>query len=323
MSESDQAMRNQDQTAVVLGAGGLLATPVTARLAADGYRVQVLGRHRPAGLPTDHPQISWRRFDALSPGSWVPPTGAVVISLLPIWLLGRLVPRMEHARFLVAFSSTSATAYRDSPDPAERQLAVRLQQAEQTVAMQASQLGLAFSILRPTMIYGGGAESGLSAIGCWIDRFGVFPVAAPANGLRQPVHAGDLAAAAVAVVDCPAAIGQTFALGGGEIIRYRQMVERLIEQTGRRGRVVALPAPVLRLGYATLGKMLNKIGSAGAIERMNAHQTFPIEPARQAFGYAPRPFRLAPADIPPRAEPAGSKARRAWRSGVFWRRLVQ
>jgi nucleoside-diphosphate-sugar epimerase len=197
---------------------------------------------------------------------------------------------LQPARRLVAFSSTSATAYSESPDPSERRLAQQLCQAEGSLRQEADLLGLGLTILRPTIIYGGGSEGGLAAIVRLAERFGFVPIAAPARGLRQPVHTDDLAAAAVAVLDCTAAIGETFEIGGGEILSYWDMVERLIRLANRPSHILPVPAPLLRLGFGLLGKRLLGFGSPGAIDRMNTDQAFSIQPAKQAFNYSPRPF---------------------------------
>jgi UDP-glucose 4-epimerase len=63
----------------------------------------------------------------------------------------------------------------------------------------------------------------------------------PGKGLRQPVHADDLAAAALAALDLPAAEGQSFNLGGAETLSYRQMIQRIFEALGQNPRFLRVP----------------------------------------------------------------------------------
>ena len=52
-----------------------------------------------------------------------------------------------------------------------------------------------------TMIYDGVTDGNIAAIAAFIRRRGWFPVAGPARGLRQPVHAADVAAACLAALE--------------------------------------------------------------------------------------------------------------------------
>ena len=78
-----------------------------------------------------------------------------------------------------------------------------------------------WTVLRPALIYGLGLDRNVTAAARFIRRWHCFPLGGPGKGLRQPVHADDLAAAALAALDLPAAEGQSFNLGGGETLSYR------------------------------------------------------------------------------------------------------
>ena len=64
----------------------------------------------------------------------------------------------------------------------------------------AAERGIACTVFRPTLIYGAGTDRSLAPIARFARRWRVLPVPLGANGLRQPVHARDLAAACVAVL---------------------------------------------------------------------------------------------------------------------------
>jgi nucleoside-diphosphate-sugar epimerase len=118
------------------------------------------------------------------------------------------------ARGLVATSSMSASK-RDSPVEADRALSARLRAGEAAVIAQCERLGIAWTILRPTMIYGAGLDRNLTPVARMARRTRVLPMP-QASGLRQPVHAEDVALAAIAAVRDGAAAGRIVEIGGGE-----------------------------------------------------------------------------------------------------------
>lgn len=82
-------------------------------------------------------------------------------------------------------------------------------------------------ILRPTLIYGRGRDRNITVIARFIRRFGFFPVLGRATGLRQPVHAEDVALACHRALEAPAATNRAYNISGGETVTYREMVRRV------------------------------------------------------------------------------------------------
>ena len=109
------------------------------------------------------------------------------------WLLPPHLAALRAAgvRRLVCFSSTSMLAKADSPRP----LSARSPASPRPKRRwpQAASPGL---LLRPTLIYGLGLDRNVTAAARFIRRWHFFPLGGPGPGLRQPVHADDLAAAA-------------------------------------------------------------------------------------------------------------------------------
>ncbi len=294
-------MIEDKKRAVILGANSLVSPYLVRRLAALGYQGELLGRHRPlAASGGGDVGFSWTRFDIEKPEAWRAPTGALVFSLAPLWLIPQLIPTVSEAGHLVALSSTSTLAYAKSADPREFGLSSRLLKAEEQVLAAAHNAGLRCTILRPTMIYGQAQDLNITNIITFVDRWGFFPLAAPGKGLRQPVHADDVAAAAIAATQSSATPGRIYEIGGAETLTFRDMVISALRQAGRPTRILALPAGLLRMGVKIVGRILPHVNAAGMIARMNQDQAFSIEAARQAFGYAPRAFQLDPDDVPRR-----------------------
>ena len=286
-------MHSDPGFALILGASSQITPFLSHRLGALGYKGQCIGRNPPPGDAPLHSGFAWRQADLADASEWPIPTGAIVFSMLPLWLLPSHVPALAAAgiRQVVAFGSTSLFTKTESPDPAERDLVRRLADAEAATAAACRQAGIPFTILRPTLIYGSGRDKNVTAVARFISRFGFFPVAYPAKGLRQPVHADDLAAAAVAAIGNARAYDRAFNLPGGETLTYCEMVGRIFRHLQRTPRILHLPAWLLRAAMSLVQDRLPYSYSPSLFLRMNQDLAFDMGPAREALGYAPRPFR--------------------------------
>ncbi|MEO6378029.1 MAG: epimerase, partial [Caulobacteraceae bacterium] len=116
-----------------------------------------------------------------------------------------------------------------------------------------------------------------------------LPLSGRGEGLRQPVHADDLAAGALAAAASPATIGKSYDLPGGETLSYRAMASRLFEAQGRTPRILTMPPPLWRLTLALAAPLLP--GATAAMgDRMAEDLTFDPASAARDFGWAPRRF---------------------------------
>jgi nucleoside-diphosphate-sugar epimerase len=157
--------------------------------------------------------------------------------------------------------------------------AVRLE-AEQ--AVQASRL--AWTILRPTMIYGTQRDRNISRLLGWLSRWPVVPVCG--NGLWQPIHVEDLADAVVAALNSPAAVGRAYNVAGGPpALRFSELVRVAGRAVGRD--VVLLPVP-LRL--AVVLARLTGVVRPEQVWRLAEDKAFDSSDACRDFGFAPRGF---------------------------------
>lgn len=236
-------------------------------------------------------------LDAEDPQSFAPDFAFEnVIVCAPIWLVSdELLERLYSLGMtrLVAFSSTSVLTKTQSTDSYEQAVVAKLAVGEQRIMDFCTGAGIAWTILRPTLIYDEGHDQNVTQIMRTIERLGFFPVAGKADGRRRPVHARELAAAALQAVQSPNAGNKAYNLSGGEMLTYRQMVARIFRAMGRTPRIVRLPLFVWRAGFAAL-RILRRGREGGAnVEmalRMSQHMDFNHEDATQDFGYAPGPF---------------------------------
>jgi nucleoside-diphosphate-sugar epimerase len=277
-----------ERHAVILGATSQIAPYLVTTLANHGWSGILVSRGDPDFTV---PGFSVVRADVTAVERIAALNHAVVISLLPLWICAHVLARCDQPRQVIAFSSTSVVTKRTSTDSDERQLAARLQAAEDDLKRHCAQTKIPWTLLRPTMIYGAQRDQNVTAMARFIRRFGFFPIAAPGRGLRQPVHVEDLAAAAFNAIDNPAAANRLFSLPGGETLSYRAMVERVFDAAGKKPRVLTLPTWSLRVALPAARPFLPARYGSALFERMNEDLAFDIQPAQQALQFQPRHFQ--------------------------------
>ncbi|WP_188310320.1 NAD-dependent epimerase/dehydratase family protein [Arenimonas fontis] len=248
----------------------------------------------------DRPGLRWTQGGLPDFAPAPEPAPAAVISLGPLDLFARWFEAcpLAPAR-VVALGSTSVHGKRDSPDPAERALVETLTAAEARLAAAAAARGTALTLLRPTLVYGRGRDRNLSRLVRLARRLGWLPLPAEARGLRQPVHADDVAAAVLAALRAPQARPGLFDLPGGETLAYDEMVARALAAGAPGARLRRLPGPLFRAGVrlARLSGRLDVAGE-GVLARMDRDLVYDGAPVRDALGLQPRPFRPGPACFP-------------------------
>lgn len=276
---------------LVIGATGQIGRNVLRR--ADDRTV--LGLARCPALLTERNSLKTVAFDlarALPVLSEDWPQA--VIATVPIWLLSPHLDELADrgVRRLICFSTTSLFGKAETRNAHERAVVTRVRDAETRLQMRAQARAVGLTILRPTLIYGEGQDRTVAAAARFIRRFGFYPVYGRAAGKRQPVHADDLAAAALAALECDNTIGRSYALGGGETLAYREMIGRIFTVLGRSPRI--LPVPMLPALLGVAGTLVPGSELTGDVaRRMNADLDFDDGSATRDFDYAPRPFLQA------------------------------
>lgn len=273
--------------ALVFGGSGQIGERLLLKLRAAGWKVLAFSRSPQPVLEG----VQWRQGDLSQPWGGSERFDAI-FSCGPLDHFARWYAGSEiDAARVVAFGSTSIEVKQDSADAAERDVAQRLRQAEALLFSNAAKRGVASTVLRPTLVYGAGRDKTLTSIAALASRTGFFVLPTSAAGLRQPVHVQDLADAAMAVVDHPITAGKAYALGGGEVLAYHQMVARTLASLPGRPRLLRVPGWLFAgaVSVAHLGGRLHSLNAA-VIQRMAEPLVFDLEPARRDFGYAPIAF---------------------------------
>ena len=263
------------KTALVFGASGQLGAPLLERLNDAGWRVFAVSRQSHSDAPGRH----WLGGD-LAGVRGLPDAVDAIFSCGPLDLFARWHAQATiRAPRIVAFGSTSAATKHGSADDDERDLARRLLGAEAALFAQAELRGAHATMLRPTLVYGAGRDATLTRIAALAGRWGHFLLPRRSDGLRQPVHVADLAAAAFAACTAAATHGRSYDLPGGETLPYREMVQRVLACLQPRPVLHELPMPLFRLtgasrpSPASEGRWLSRAGATRGADRALAALT--------------------------------------------------
>ena len=297
---------DREPFAVIFGATSLVGRYLTKRLADNGFDGLCLSRRAEPTRYETPPGFAWK---TVSEGeSLRVPASTTFFSLAPISALPALVGRTTGGVRLIALSTSSVLFKAESSNPDERHLAQALRQAETEVQSVCQDRGIAWTIFRPTLVYDPGHDRNVSTIAAFVRRFGVFPIAWPGTGRRQPIHADDVAQAMTVAAGVPDARGAIFDLPGGETLTYRVMVRRIFESSGRRPVLLYLPLGLARVAFNAWRAVTGAEYSVASLERMNMDLTLDPAPVRKALGITCRPFRPDPPEPLRRRRTAGRRS---------------
>jgi nucleoside-diphosphate-sugar epimerase len=165
----------------------------------------------------------------------------------------------------------------------------RLAEAEDKIALACARNNIEWTILRPTLIYDPGRDTNITPLSRLIRRFGFMPLVGGGSGLRQPVHAEDLAIGAIAAASSASAANKFYSLPGGETLTYRDMIGRIFEGMGVPQRTISIPASLWKAAFV-FAKPLFPTANVAMGTRMTKDMIFDSKPASQDFGWKPRTF---------------------------------
>ena len=282
---------------LVTGASGFVGQRIVKRLQAGREPGTVLALSRGA-VPTWPEGTRWlktdlRDVDSVAATLRLGITGLVAwIHAAPLPLITNLLPLVGPGGIVrcVAIGTTSVLTKADSPSPLERSMVRDYQAAEEALKSRCEAQQVAWTLLRPTLVYDGEQDQNVTRIARFIRRLGFFPVAGQGKGLRQPLHADDLAAA------CQAALAQegasrAYNLAGGETLSYRAMLERIFRALGRKPRIVPLPLVAYRAAIQAvrLHPRFQNL-SPDVANRMDQDLVFDFSEAARDLKFNPRGF---------------------------------
>ena len=278
---------------IVTGATSIIGHYLLPRLLNAGYEVHAISRGGGKNPVTTGKKLIWHQADILHPEQLPGINVQALIHLAPLWLLPMLLPVLNTRQIkrVIGFGSTSLFSKANSADPGERELTVRFSEAEEAIRHLCGTAQTNWTVFRPTLVYDGVRDKNIKRIACFIRRYGFFPLVGEAAGLRQPVHADDLAEACLIALEQPATFNRAYNLSGGETLTYRQMVEKIFSSVGKPARFIILPPWMFRGAIRAITFLHNKRGMTPEMAtRMNADLCFNHTDAARDFGFSPRPF---------------------------------
>lgn len=275
---------------LLIGATGAVGQRVLARLTARGDAVLAVSRQAQEHAP---PLLPWQRHDIYRDDPNTLPTAAVVIGAGPLDGLAIWAQRAAWpvGTRLVALSSLSAESKAESDNDEERALAQRLRQSETQLFEIASARGWLVTLIRASLIYDPQfAHLSLDRLLAVANRLHGLPLPRDATGLRQPVHADDLAQALLACAASDDTAGALLRLPGGETIAFAQMLARYLQAQGSTAAIVWLPrgcGSLLRLLLPWFGRR----GRSLAAQLARTRHSLAIDSADwRRVGVVPRAF---------------------------------
>lgn len=267
-------------TVLVFGGSSQIGCFLLPRLRARGEPVVALSR-RPRAPEAG---VTW--LSGSLPGDVPAVTGvSAIVSFAPLLALAEWLAQAELplAPRVVATSSMSAESKLASEVSAERAISQQLRAGEAALAAACARRGCAWTVLRPTLIYGAGLDKSLTPIARRAMRTRLFPLPA-GRGLRQPVHADDIAQAVLAALDTPAAAGRVLPLGGGERLPAREMFARVRRSLPTCTVPLPLPGWLLRAARHRVPRL------RGPLSRLETDLIADNAELTRLLGIAPRPF---------------------------------
>lgn len=275
------------RTVAVTGALGFVASRLLPRLAARGARVlAVLRPGRDGDAIARLAEIEVRSGDLADPATLAGAfDGAdAVVHLAGLALVPGMLPAIESARVRAGVFVSSAGVY--------TKLVSRGADAKRSgeAALRAS--SLAWTILRPSMIYGTPRDRNLVRMLRWLRNWPVVPAPLGGRTPQQPVHVDDLADAIVASLERPAAARREYDVGGPEPIPLAEVIRECAGALGRRAWILPIPlAPAHAAAVAARRVRLPFPVSPEQVLRLAESKAVDIGPARRDLGFSPRPFR--------------------------------
>lgn len=294
-----------NQRAGVIGAASLVGRCLLPLLIQNDWQVTAFSRQKIDSefIPTSS-GVNWCSLESLQesqPNSNLDQKIPYWFYLAPIWTIPNHFDFLakQKAKKIIALSSTSIFTKSFSSDNNEIKIAKKLEEGEKDLRYWAEQQGVNWIILRPTLIYGHGQDQNISEIARFIQRFHFFPLLGNANGLRQPVHAEDVAVACFAAILSQQVTNRVYNISGSELITYREMVKRIFNALGKRPIFLKIPHWFFQLVINFLKQFPRYSNwSITMAERMGRDLVFDHSEAAQDFGFTSRSFRLNKEDIP-------------------------
>jgi uncharacterized protein YbjT (DUF2867 family) len=274
---------------LVTGGSGFLGGYVLDEAARRGHEVVALARSDEASLTVAargaKPLSGDLDDPATLPGTFAEAEAGALVNLASLGF--------GHAPGIVAATRAAglSRAVFVSTTAVSTSLPARSKRVRLDAERQVRESGLAWTIVRPTMIYGAAGDRNLARLLQVLTRARVLPVPGGGKHLQQPVHVADLAGAVLNAVERAVAEGRCYDVAGPEAIPFADLLRTAARAVGSRARFVPVPlAPVVAAARCYEFCAARPRIRAEQLQRLAEDKAFRIDAAARDLGYAPRTF---------------------------------
>lgn len=155
--------------------------------------------------------------------------------------------------------------------------------------------GMEWIILRPSLLFGEG-DGFFNLVKVTLTWWSPGIVAIPGDGSSrfQPLSVQDLALAVERCLTEDDRGGSVYEIGGPDYVTYRQIVERVMEVTGKRRLKLNMPIPLISALTAVTDRVLPIFPvSHDQISSLQRPNFTGLDAFERAFGVQPRPFDVS------------------------------
>lgn len=151
--------------------------------------------------------------------------------------------------------------------------------------------GLKYTILRPTMIYGGPRDRNMWRLIRFMRLSPILPIFGDGKYLQQPIYVDDVAAAVLGCLKADITIGKSYNIAGRHLLTYDEVIDTIARAMNKRIWKLHIPSkPVV-----SLLSLFEKIRipfpiKAEQVLRLNENKDFSYADAQKDFGFSPLSF---------------------------------
>ena len=153
-----------------------------------------------------------------------------------------------NVRHFIYVSSASVTYPRLTPYAQSKLEAERI----------VSEARMAFTIVRPTLVYEAGGGQEIMMFLAYLRRFPVVPFIGAGHALKRPVWSEDVASGLLSLAGNPIALGKTYNFSGPDAISMLELAKLLLRHHEADRPFVRLPVALFRAAARVLARLMQR-----------------------------------------------------------------